>query len=33
VIEEVFGMELTLPDHTEEAAFGAALFGAESIIS
>ncbi|MBR5239410.1 MAG: hypothetical protein IKW04_02395 [Clostridia bacterium] len=31
VIEEVFGMKLTIPDHTEEAAFGVAMFGAEAI--
>ncbi|MBO5408737.1 MAG: hypothetical protein J6A61_05000 [Clostridia bacterium] len=30
VIEEVFRMELTIPDHTEEAAFGAAMFGIEA---
>ena len=30
VIEEVFRMELTIPDHTEEAAYGAAMFAAEA---
>ena len=31
VLEDVFGMKLTIPNHTEEAAYGAAVFGAESI--
>lgn len=31
VLQEVFGMKLTIPDHTEEAAFGAAMFGAKAI--
>ena len=31
VIEEVFEMKLTIPDHTEEAAFGVAMFGVEAI--
>ena len=30
VIEEVFRMELTIPDHTEEAAYGAAMFASEA---
>ncbi len=30
VLEEVFGMKLTIPDHTEEAAYGAAIFGTKS---
>lgn len=30
VIEEVFQMKLTIPDHTEEAAFGVAMFAAEA---
>lgn len=32
VIESVFGLPLHLPDHTEEAAFGAALFSAEAVL-
>ncbi len=31
ILEKVFSMTLTIPDHTEEAAFGAAMFGAEAI--
>ena len=30
VLENVFGMKLSVPDHTEEAAFGAAIFGNEA---
>ncbi len=31
--EDVFKMKLTIPDHTEEAAYGAAVFGAEAILA
>ncbi len=33
VLEDVFKMKLTIPDHTEEAAYGAAMFGAKALIS
>ncbi len=31
VMEDVFGLKVQIPSHTEEAAFGAAMFGAEAI--
>lgn len=31
VISEIFGMEVQIPTHTEEAAFGAALFGLDAV--
>ncbi|MBQ7792181.1 MAG: hypothetical protein IJ367_01650 [Clostridia bacterium] len=30
VLEEVFQMKVQIPSHTEEAAFGAAMFGAQA---
>ena len=32
VISEIFGMEAQIPSHTEEAAFGAAIFGADAAL-